>query len=535
MTTSTEFTLQSTVDLTAPAPLARQADILNRFTASPAVLATVEAVTGEEDPRTRFRRLADLFRKADPEAAVEILKAAGKLCVREEASGLRLLCSFLEVKRPGLEVLHELVALSSLERVALRIGQGTWHEPDGSDHANTAMSIAEMLREAADIGAISLEGKEPPRDAVALRRTLQDLREWFRGVETRVSEGRKPDTHALHLVAAISMLEISLMEKRVSEIAGSIDPYDVRGMGRLMPVVSRYDQDIEHMKSVVSRLTTYEPFYERLISMEHAVSSSEMERIQRRLLVDPVAQPLGLIVRGMRENPILDREFIFLVSLVHQIWTLRSLTVENAGPRPDALSVFLEVVRHGRGGSGVRLTLEQDVADAIWPTVQTWGVLRRAPDAFEVRYREDRALDFIHPDGTPRFPERPDERQPAELSLKELVRVQINNEPFVLGILDNPKATQLPGLMAMIVNQSRSLRVLDRIMRERSLYTGPANKDVPRLMLMSPARISMNSLKRFIHVRFVSKVDLERLSRRGTEVREEVRREILAYLATLRK
>jgi hypothetical protein len=52
---------------------------------------------------------------------------------------------------------------------------------------------------------------------------------------------------------------------------------------------------------------------------------------------------------------------------------------------------------------------------------------------------------------------------------------------------------------------------------------------------MSPARISMNSLKRFIHVRFVSKVDLERLSRRGTEVREEVRREILAYLATLRK
>ncbi len=535
MPVSTDSILQTTVDLTAPAPLARQADILNRFTGTPAVLATVEAATRDEDPRTRFRKLAELFRKADPESAVEILKIAGKLCVREEASGLRLLCSFLEVKRPGVEVLHQLAALSSLERVSLRIVQGTWREPDGSDHASSALPIAEVLREAAEVGAISLEGQELPRDAATIRGALQDLREWFRGVETRVSDGQKPDIRALQFVAQIGMLEINLMEKRVSEIAGSIDPYDVRGMGRLMPIVSRYDQDIEHMKSVVSRLTTYEPFYERLISMEHAVSSSEMEKIQRRLLADPLAQPLGLIVRGMRENPILDREFIFLVSLVHQIWTLRSLTVENAGPRPDALSVFLEVVRHGRGGSGVRLTLEQDVADSIWPTVQTWGVLRRAPDAFEVRYREDRALDFIHPDGTPRLPARPDERQPAELSLKELVRVQINNEPFVLGILDNPKATQLPGLMAMVVNQTRSLRVLDRIMRERSLYTGPANKDVPRLLLMSPARISMNSLKRFIHVRFVSKVDLERLSRRGTEVREEVRREILAYLGTLRK
>ena len=52
---------------------------------------------------------------------------------------------------------------------------------------------------------------------------------------------------------------------------------------------------------------------------------------------------------------------------------------------------------------------------------------------------------------------------------------------------------------------------------------------------MTSSDSSMNSLKRFIHVRFVSKVDLERLSHRGSEVREEVRREILRYLETLRR
>ncbi len=535
MSMPAESALTSTVDLTAPPSLARQADILTRYTGPPGAVATLEAVAHEEDPQIRGRRLAELLRKLDPDTAVEVLKSAGKLCVRENTAGLRLLCSFLEVKRPGVEVLRQLESLSSLERVSLRIAQGIWKEPEGSGQVDSILPILDVLREASELGAISFDQDALPDDPSRLQDLIHRLREWFSRVETRISQGVKPDVRALQLVAQLGMLEIHLMEKRVSVLAGSIDPYDVRGMGRLMPVLSRYDQDIEHMKSVVSRLTTYEPFFDRLITMEHALSSNELDKIQHRLLKDPVGQPVGMILAGMRVNPILDREFAFLVSLVHQIWVLRSVLGDKPGVRPDALSVFLEVVQHGRGGSGVRLTIEREVADAIWPTVQTWGVLRRAPDAFEVRYREDRALDFIHPDGTPRLPERPEGRQPPELSLKELVRLQMGNEPFVLGILDNPKAAQLNGLVPMIVGLTRSLRILDRILRDRALYTGPSNKEVPRLLLQSPARIPMNSLKRFIHVRFVSKVDLERLSHRGSEVREEVRREILRYLETLRR
>ena len=87
----------------------------------------------------------------------------------------------------------------------------------------------------------------------------------------------------------------------------------------------------------------------------------------------------------------------------------------------------------------------------------------------------------------------------------------------------------------MIVQETRSLRVLDKIISVRRLHSGPANKDVPRLILMSPARVAMNSLKTFIHVRYVSRVDLERLARPRSEIRPEVQKEVASYLALLKK
>ncbi len=521
------------LDLTAPAPLRDAAERLLRARV-PGRTGALEALAAEEDPRERVRRLADLFRKLETEEAAGILAAAGKSALRQEPAGLRILCGFLEVKRPGVEVLRRLRDISSLERVSLRLVAGSWTEPRESEQVDAVFPILEVLQEGSRIGALDLGLETLPRTVPAVRSLYGHLRRWFEEVERRLAAGERLEPAVLDFIAQLAMIEITLMEKRVSRLAGSIDPYDVRGMGRLMPVLSRYDQDIEHMKSVVSRLTTYEPFYDRLLTLEHALTTREMDKVEKTLLRDPIGAPVGLVLRGMRANPILDREFVFLVSLVHQIAALRSEAVK-AKTRPDVLSIILQVVRHGRGGTGIRLEMEEAVADTIWPTVQTWGVLRRSPESLEVRYREDRALDFIGADGTPRLPDLPEERKLPELTLKELVRMQMTNEAFVLGVLENPKATSMPGLVPMLAAQSRSLRILDRIMRDRSLYTGPSNKDVPRLLLTSPARIPVNSLKRFIHVRFVSKMDLERMVRHGADVRLEVRREIERYLASLRR
>ncbi len=525
--------LQS-LDLTHSPRMGDAGALLVRAAVARPVAQTLEAVSSEEIPRDRLRRVAEVFRKLDPADAAELLTAAGRGALRQEASGLRLLFSFLEVKRPGVEVLRQLRVLSSLERVALRLVAGNWQEPEALEQVDSIFPIQEVLQEAGRVGALDLGLEALPRDDVAVRATLEHIRIWFHRREKRLAAGERLEPDSLNFIAQLAMLEINLMEKRVSRLAGLIDPYDVRAMGRLMPILSRYDQDIEHMKNVVTRLTTYEPFFDRLMTMEHALSPSEMDRVQRALGRHPVGHPVGSILRAMRANPILDREFTFLVSLVHQIAVLREQAVKGSA-RPDVLSIMLEVLEKGRGGTGIRISIEPEIADSIWPTVQSWGVLRRSPESLEVRYREDRALDFILVDGTPRLPALPEERKLPDLTLKELCRLQLSNEPFILGVLENPKATSVPGLVAMLVTISKSLRILDRIMRDRTLYTGPANKDVPRLLLMSPARIPVNSLKRFIHVRFVSKMDLERMARQGADIRAEVRREIVRYLEQMKK
>ena len=120
------------------------------------------------------------------------------------------------------------------------------------------------------------------------------------------------------------------------------------------------------------------------------------------------------------------------------------------------------------------------------------------------------------------------------MSLKDLVRSQLRNDGFILGILENPRANTVPGIVEIIAGQSRSLRVLDKIARTPSLYTGAANKNVAAHLLMNPSRIPLTSLRRFMNVRFVSRVDLRQMTRNKGGMRPEVLHEIDAYLRTLK-
>lgn len=113
------------------------------------------------------------------------------------------------------------------------------------------------------------------------------------------------------------------------------------------------------------------------------------------------------------------------------------------------------------------------------------------------------------------------------------MRREIENEPFILGVLDNPKVRCAPGIVPFIARESRSVRVLEKIIRVPRLHTGDANRDVPRLLLLSPAHIPPTSLRRFIHVRFVSRIDLRKMARSSPDVRPEVSKEVAAYLRTL--
>lgn len=118
-----------------------------------------------------------------------------------------------------------------------------------------------------------------------------------------------------------------------------------------------------------------------------------------------------------------------------------------------------------------------------------------------------------------------------ELSYKSLVMSYMDNDSFIAQLLNNKKATSKTGVVALIAQRSRSQRILEMIANRRDLYTGYTNKSIPLHLIMNPAKIPLTTLRKFIHIRYVDKMTLVKLSQRGNgRVREEVRREIERYL-----
>lgn len=106
----------------------------------------------------------------------------------------------------------------------------------------------------------------------------------------------------------------------------------------------------------------------------------------------------------------------------------------------------------------------------------------------------------------------------------------MDNDSFLVELLNNPKASSKPGIVELVSVRCRSLRVLSLVATRRELFTGYANKNVPLNMLMNPAKIPLTLLRKFIHVRYVDKMTLQRLTGRGGNIRGEVKREIQRYL-----
>lgn len=520
------------IDLRQPPVFVEDVPRILRYGVDPAFGRAVDALGDSESPGSRARRVIASMHTLNSWEATHFLLAAAKGALRRDPAGTRVLLSVFSVRPPGVEVLRSLQRLSSLERVTLQLIGGRWRDEEESVDENPVFPILELLCEATELGILDLGIESLPRRPDAAQAVVAHLRRWFSWLTDRLAKGGTLPDRFLQFLIQFCMLEIALIEKRISRLAESIDPYDARGMARLMPVLSRYDQDIEHMKGVIGQVVTYRPFHERALSLEGSLDSREVDRLQREMEQHPAAAPLAAILGGIRANPILDRHLASLVSMVHQLAAVRGRLRGNEPP-PDLLSTMHEVIRAYREGFPLRIRMEPEIAGEIWPVAYTWGTARQAHDGIRLRLREERVTAFVAPDGTPLLPEDPQPLDGPELSIEELVRMQMGNEPFILGVLDNSKITSRSRVVPILATLSRSLRVLEKIARVRALYTGPTNKDVPRLLLLNPTRIPISSLRRLIHVRFIAKRDLENIARQRSGVRREVQHEIGVYLKSI--
>lgn len=117
--------------------------------------------------------------------------------------------------------------------------------------------------------------------------------------------------------------------------------------------------------------------------------------------------------------------------------------------------------------------------------------------------------------------------------LRKLVLDNIMSTSVLLEFLRDPKVTSIPGLVAEVVNRTRNPQVIEVVIGNRSLHTGFANKAVPLACLRSPVNVPTKTLRKFIHVKYVSKVDLKRMANDRTGIRREIGAEIAKYLESL--
>ncbi|MEK7390951.1 MAG: hypothetical protein AAB214_00145, partial [Fibrobacterota bacterium] len=122
-------------------------------------------------------------------------------------------------------------------------------------------------------------------------------------------------------------------------------------------------------------------------------------------------------------------------------------------------------------------------------------------------------------------------RKPPPPDWKGLVLANITRDTLITSFLNNSKCVRVPGLVETVVVNSRSLQILSYIATKRDLYLGHQNKGVPAALLRSRSKIPMNLLRRFMHIRFVSKADLKDLSLRAA--RTDIQKEVGDYLKTI--
>ena len=118
-------------------------------------------------------------------------------------------------------------------------------------------------------------------------------------------------------------------------------------------------------------------------------------------------------------------------------------------------------------------------------------------------------------------------------ALKNLVMTNIQSVSVLLGFLRNPKITSIPGLVEEVVVRTRNPQIIATIANDRVLHTGFANKGVALACLRSPVNVSVKTLRKFCHVKYVAKIELKRMAGDRTGIRKEVGRVIKKYLDAL--
>lgn len=508
----------------------------------------------------RSRHLHEQLRKMlGQDRLVSCLLGIQTLAQLGEPAGARLLAALLDANTPGALLLPRVRRFTSTGRLLVE-------DPEviGSSF------LAEWQQRLAQLSAESLERIGPEDDPAPPDPTrpgqqppLPLLRRALAALTPRNGDTPEPTLADLKLLAGLIRLECDAYQERVSRMAGTIDPFRVTAVMRALPLLNRADAEVRDLDLLATWLENGEsaPAFQRRVPTAWDVfDEGERPRLIAALQKEPALAPLAGVHAAFLAAPMSVRQ---LAGPAARLLILGK-ALARTGLREGSLNLLDTVhlvLGHSPQGT-LQIPLDADLQAAV-ECVLLSAKQGGLDDLAALQIRDGRLLlqqprlalgDRIWRHDLPTIAEMqaalqqvlsPDEAEtpagqepepPVDTSaaaVKQMVMNNVGSVSILLGFLRNPKVTSIPGLVGEVARRTRSARILEVIMNDRALTSGHANKDVPRALLESPVNVSVKSLRRFIHVKYVSKTDLRRLAKDKARLRKEVCREIEIYLESL--
>lgn len=521
-----------------------------------ALLAELEVIAAQTDSAAeRCGILFSRLRKAQGSPRLPGLLAGMEVHLRRGGPvGARLLAAWLDVATHADRLLPRLRRFSSSRRLFLRLhGDERGANAFSRDWVSRLVAASEGLPERGEPAGRT--GRRPGHEY-----PWPQARTWLDGALQELIAAPDGPSDRTRQVRDWLRLELDALEERVSHVAGTVNPFRVSTVQRLLPILSELDVGIRDGRVWLNQ-----------------ISEGHLEQSLRR----PGSRALERIEAGEFEN--LVREFETVGA--QRLQKLLRRRIETARPAVEMADDILRLqwigqalVRLGAPGGGLDLLSATEIAvdrgdgnglDLELPA-EARAAARRLftdPAALEpalagAALRDEGVRLFLPrrdagsmradwPHGLPvvrdgRIDDAPLEvagsvATAAEKTLddggaaatKRLVMNSLQTMSILLALLRNPKVTAIPGLVGEVAMRTRNPQIIATIATDRALYTGFANRDVPLRCLWNPSNVSVKVLRKFIHVKYVSKLDLQRLSQDRAGVRRELRHEIDRYLETL--
>ena len=521
-------------------------------------------------PEDRSAALFQSLRKANSKDFTALLGGVHYLAADNDPLGARLLAAFLSVGTAGDRLLPRVETFRSARRLRQQIM---------ADRRQTMAFQRDWLRRLDDLvqrarHLVQRQASEPETDVSEGRDTWALLGQALRILLDKLDADEVLDHQQRTMLGNLIELEVDAWQERISRLAGQVDPFRVVWVARMLPILAEADVLVRDLRQLIGWIREgnfRRAFRTKNSRASEVLDAKEMARLHKLLADRPELSTLHQLFEAQIQHPLTLNQ---LATATADVLALMARLHRNGwrSQAPDLLTALL-LVRQQVESAELALPLDQDDAVLVEQVCDApedeagavgWGVrdsrvisgqlvvgvpdeddpVLAWPDDLPLP-QQDHPAAGLGPDAAAMAAdeatevadeaEEEEEKDPLDsgTAIKHLVMTNLQSTSILLGFLRNPKITAVPGLVADVATRTRNPQIIETIATDRALYNGFANRDVPLACLRNPTNVSVNVLRKFIHVKYVSKVELRRMARDTAGLRKEVIREINLYLETL--